>query len=222
MAEVQEVTTALVVQVSHAAADPFISATGEHQAQLSHSGAVPIQFYRDAPEELIGMLDAQHEELLLQRLLIYLVPTREPTRSLPDLYLHRLASGDFELAVCRLVGERAALSPSTEARVKERLTGGIQQVASAEDRGRGCVPVFDGLSRSGPRALACAEMLPVIGRLARTHLGGDDRTACIPLEVLGSTRRRAGFRIASWPTDDWTLRDCRACPLPVCSACWQP
>ncbi len=38
---------------------------------------------------------------------------------LPDLYLHGLASGDFELALSGLLGDQAALSASTVARVKE-------------------------------------------------------------------------------------------------------
>ena len=39
---------------------------------------------------------------------------------LPDLYLHGLASGDFELALSGLLGDQAALSANTVARVKAR------------------------------------------------------------------------------------------------------
>ena len=46
--------------------------------------------------------------------------TREVSDLLPELYLHGLALGDFELALRGLFGEQAPLSPSTVARVKER------------------------------------------------------------------------------------------------------
>ena len=39
---------------------------------------------------------------------------------LPELYLHGLASVDFELALRGLLGEQAPLSASTVARAKER------------------------------------------------------------------------------------------------------
>ena len=46
--------------------------------------------------------------------------TREVSDLLPELYLHGLALGDFELALRALLGQEAPLSPSTVARVKER------------------------------------------------------------------------------------------------------
>ena len=46
--------------------------------------------------------------------------TREVRDLLPELYLHGLASGDFELALRGLLGEQAPLSASTVARAKER------------------------------------------------------------------------------------------------------
>ena len=46
--------------------------------------------------------------------------TREVNDLLPELYLHGLALGDFELALRGLLGEEAPLSPSTVARMKER------------------------------------------------------------------------------------------------------
>ena len=46
--------------------------------------------------------------------------TKEVPDLLSELYLHGLASGDFEMALRGLLGEQAALSPSTVARVKER------------------------------------------------------------------------------------------------------
>ncbi len=41
-------------------------------------------------------------------------------RVLPELYLHGLAQGDFELALRGLLGEEAPLSGPTVARVKEK------------------------------------------------------------------------------------------------------
>lgn len=44
---------------------------------------------------------------------------REVADLLPELYLHGLAEGDFELALRGLLGEKAPLSASTVARLKE-------------------------------------------------------------------------------------------------------
>ena len=46
--------------------------------------------------------------------------TREVADLLPELYLHGLAEGDFELALRGLLGEKAPLSGSTVARLKEK------------------------------------------------------------------------------------------------------
>ncbi len=46
--------------------------------------------------------------------------TREVSELLPELYLHGLAMGDFDLALRGLLGEEAALSASTIARLKEK------------------------------------------------------------------------------------------------------
>jgi len=46
--------------------------------------------------------------------------TKEYSDLLPDLYLHGLAHGDFELALRGLLGEGAPLSASTVARLKEK------------------------------------------------------------------------------------------------------
>jgi len=45
--------------------------------------------------------------------------TKEVNELLPQLYLHGLAQGDFDLAMRGLLGDDAALSPSTIARLKE-------------------------------------------------------------------------------------------------------
>lgn len=44
--------------------------------------------------------------------------TEEVGRLLPELYLHGLSEGDFDLALRGLLGEGAALSPSSIARLK--------------------------------------------------------------------------------------------------------
>ena len=46
--------------------------------------------------------------------------TREVSDLLPELYLHGLAEGDFDLALRGLLGEEAPLSASTVARLKEK------------------------------------------------------------------------------------------------------
>ena len=46
--------------------------------------------------------------------------SRAVERLLPELYLHGLAQGDFELALRGLLGEGAPLSGPTVARLKEK------------------------------------------------------------------------------------------------------
>ena len=46
--------------------------------------------------------------------------TKEVTELLPQLYLHGLAQGDFDLALRGLLGEAAPLSPTTIGRLKEK------------------------------------------------------------------------------------------------------
>ena len=62
-------------------------------------------------------LDERFESRLLP---LFTRRTREVRDLLPALYLHGLASGDFELALRGLLGEQAPLSASTVARAKER------------------------------------------------------------------------------------------------------
>jgi transposase-like protein len=49
--------------------------------------------------------------------------TREVRALLPELYLHGLAQGDFDLALRGLLGEKAPLSASSIARLKEKWQG---------------------------------------------------------------------------------------------------
>lgn len=61
------------------------------------------------------------EERFVSRILpLFVRRTREVSDLLPELYLHGLAEGDFELALRGLLGEGAPLSASTVARLKEK------------------------------------------------------------------------------------------------------
>ena len=51
---------------------------------------------------------------------------------IPELYLHGLASGDFELALRELLGEGAPLSASSLQRLKEKWQGEYEQWKSTE------------------------------------------------------------------------------------------
>ena len=52
--------------------------------------------------------------------------TREVRDLIPELYLHGLAKGDFDLALRGLLGEEAPLSPSTVARLKQKWQGEME------------------------------------------------------------------------------------------------
>jgi putative transposase len=49
--------------------------------------------------------------------------TKEVNALLPELYLHGLATGDFDLALRGLLGEEAPISANTVARLKEKWEG---------------------------------------------------------------------------------------------------
>ena len=61
------------------------------------------------------------EERFESRLLpLFVHRTREVADLIPELYLHGLSEGDFDLALRGLLGEEAPISASTAARLKER------------------------------------------------------------------------------------------------------
>ncbi len=61
------------------------------------------------------------EERFESRLLpLFMRRTHEVTQMLPELYLHGLSQGDFELALRGLLGEGAPLSPSSIARLRSK------------------------------------------------------------------------------------------------------
>ena len=57
--------------------------------------------------------------------------SKEVRDLIPELYLHGLASGDFELALRGLLGEGAPLSASSLQRLKEKWQGEYEQWKSA-------------------------------------------------------------------------------------------
>ena len=72
------------------------------------------------------------EELFVSRLLpLFVSRTSKVSELIPELYLHGLSEGDFDLALRGLLGDDAPLSASTVSRLKERWN-----VELAEWRGR--------------------------------------------------------------------------------------
>ena len=55
--------------------------------------------------------------------------TRQVRELIPELYLHGLALGDFDLALRGLLGEKAHLSSSTVARLKEKWQAGTVKLS---------------------------------------------------------------------------------------------
>ena len=61
------------------------------------------------------------EERFESRLLpLFVHRTRKVSELIPELYLHGLSEGDFDLAVRGLLGEEAPVSASTVARLKDK------------------------------------------------------------------------------------------------------
>jgi transposase-like protein len=68
------------------------------------------------------------EERFESRVLPFFVRrTREVDQLIPELYLHGLAAGDFDLALRGLLGEEAPVSASTVVRLKEKWQGEQQE-----------------------------------------------------------------------------------------------
>ena len=68
------------------------------------------------------------EERFESRLLpLFVHRTREVAGLIPELYLHGLSEGDFDLALRGLLGEEAPISASTVARLKERWTSELAE-----------------------------------------------------------------------------------------------
>lgn len=67
------------------------------------------------------------ERLVSKVLPMFKRQTQQVRDVIPELYLHGLASGDFELALRELLGEGAPLSPSSLQRLKEKWQGEYEQ-----------------------------------------------------------------------------------------------
>lgn len=68
------------------------------------------------------------EERFQSRLLpLFARRSQEVDRLIPELYLHGLAQGDFDLALRGLLGEEAPISASTVARLKEQWQGELKE-----------------------------------------------------------------------------------------------
>lgn len=60
-------------------------------------------------------------------LLLFARRTREVDQLIPELYLHGLAQGDFDLALRGLLGDKAPISAGTVARLKEKWQGELKE-----------------------------------------------------------------------------------------------
>jgi putative transposase len=98
--------------------------------------------------------------------------TREVNQLIPELYLHGLAQGDFDLALRGLPGEGAPISASTVARLKEVWQGELAQwkertLAGLEKEKAVLLVVIGGLS-DGQKVILSVDLatgnLPKAGR----------------------------------------------------------
>ncbi len=122
--------------------------------------------------------------------------TPEVSALLPELYLHGLALGDFDLALRGLLGEEAPLSATTVARLKERWQAEWQQWASRSLADREVVYLWvDGVYVKAGLEKEKAAVLVV---LAALRDGRKELVALLP-----------GYRES---TESWSaiLRDLRA------------
>ena len=77
---------------------------------------------------------------------------------LPELYLHGLAEGDFDLALQGLLGEEAPLSARTVARLAGAVAGGLRRPGG----GGG----WRGATAAQPRESKCTSVCTVNTRLS--------------------------------------------------------
>jgi transposase-like protein len=90
--------------------------------------------------------------------------TREVRELIPELYLHGLASGDFELALRQVLGEGAPLSASSLQRLKEKWQGEYEQWAQEPiEQGRWAYLWADGIYVKAGLGKEKAALLVVIG-----------------------------------------------------------
>ena len=122
------------------------------------------------------------EERFMSKILpLFVRRTREVADLLPELYLHGLAEGDFDLALRGLLGEKAPLSGSTVARLKEKWQAEYNLWKTRSLTGREIVYVWaDGLYVKAGLEKEKAVVLAVVaalsdGRKEVLHLGSGYR-----------------------------------------------
>lgn len=96
------------------AAPGYRNGCGEPRRLTLSNGTVTLRRPR------VRGLDKRFESKLLP---LFVRRTSEVNDLLPELYLHGLAQGDFDLALGGLLGEDAPMSANTVARLKEKWTG---------------------------------------------------------------------------------------------------
>ncbi len=93
--------------------------------------------------------------------------TKEVNQLLPQLYLHGLAQGDFDLALRGLLGEEAPISASTVARLKEQWQGEWEEWRGRSLEGLGLVYMWvDGVYIKAGLEKTKAALLVAIGALS--------------------------------------------------------
>jgi transposase-like protein len=130
-------------------------------------------------------LEEQFESRVLP---LFVRRTREVGALLPELYLHGLAQGDFELALRGLLGEGAPLSPASIARLRAKWQTAYDAWTQRSLAGQELVYLWaDGLYVKAGLEKDKAALLVVIGAFADGHK-----------EILAVT---PGFRES---TESWT------------------
>ena len=111
------------------------------------------------------------EERFVSKILpLFVRRTREVGDLLPELYLHGLAEGDFDLALRGLLGEKAPLSAATVARSKEKWQAELNQWKTRSLEGLQVVYVWaDGLYVKAGLEKEKAVVLAVVAALSDGH-----------------------------------------------------
>ena len=122
--------------------------------------------------------------------------TKELGALLPELYLHGLAEGDFELAMRGLLGEGAPLSKSSIRRLRAGWTAEFEEWSQRRLEGREVVYVWaDGIASERAERLHRAganEVCSVLGRQPRFRLPHDQSEKVadlVPYEMRPATLR---------------------------------
>ena len=108
------------------------------------------------------------EERFVSRLLpLFVKRSRQIAELIPELYLHGLSEGDFDLALRGLLGDDAPLSASTVSRLKGEVERRVVRVAwSSSRRVGGGVCVVDGVYVKAGFEREKAAVLVAIGALS--------------------------------------------------------